>query len=152
MTPLPYPPPKGTVQVTVISPKGKTVQRQATPGPVRRCYSAVCNSFIFWQFFPWMLTYTVVTFAHLQVLFVTMRIFSEFEDPMRVGTVWIQALGISLLTGWLVQDPVVIIIRNNLKMTKTIIRSKKYQVLEKFVVQPFRLVLNCVINYVRSAM
>ena len=59
-----------------------------------------------------------------------MRIFSEFEDPIEAGVTWIWALSLSLLTGWLVQDPLVIIIRNNLSCTKTIIRSKKYQVIE----------------------
>ena len=39
------------------------------------------------------------------------------------------------------------ILRNNLSCTKTIIRNKKYQVLEKFIVQPFRLAVNQVINF-----
>ena len=68
-----------------------------------------------------------------------MRIFAQYPNAVEVGFTWLQAIGISLATGWLLQDPVIILVRNNLSCTKTIIRSKKYQVIEKFVVQPWRL-------------
>lgn len=51
-----------------------------------------------------------------------------------------QAIFLSFAIGWLIQDPTIIIIRNSLKSTKSIIRTKKYQILEKFVVAPFRTV------------
>ena len=76
-----------------------------------------------------------------------MRIFSEFENPAEMGAVWLQAIGVSLFIGWFIQDPIIIVVRNNLSFTKKIIRSKKYQVLEKFIVQPFRLAVNQVINF-----
>lgn len=76
-----------------------------------------------------------------------MRVFAEFEDPIAMGVVWLQAIGISLAIGWLLQDPVIIFVRNNLSCTKAIIRSKKYQVIEKYVVQPFRLAVNQVVLF-----
>jgi hypothetical protein len=93
------------------------------------------------------LAYSLAAFCHLQTLFVTMRVFAEFEDPIAMGVVWLQAIGISLAIGWLLQDPVIIFVRNNLSCTKAIIRSKKYQVIEKYVVQPFRLAVNQSVNY-----
>ena len=54
---------------------------------------------------------------------------------------WVQAIFISFAIGWFVADPLVILTRNSLSYTKTIIRSKKYQVLEKWVTTPFRVAL-----------
>ena len=120
------------------------------PGPVRRGCSKLCGSVRFWRIFPWALAYSLAAFCHIQTLFVTMRIFAEFEDPVAMGMVWIQAIGMSMVVGWFVQDPIIILVRNNLSCTKAIIRSKKYQVMEKFVVAPFRLAvnqgLNCIMN------
>jgi len=125
---------------------------QVEPRKVRcasacRCYRAFCQSVCFWRTFPWVLAYSLAAFCHLQTLFVTMRVFAEFEDPIAMGVVWLQAIGISLAIGWLLQDPVIIFVRNNLSCTKAIIRSKKYQVIEKYVVQPFRLAVNQSVNY-----
>mgnify|MGYP006095892241 CR=1 FL=1 len=117
------------------------------PGPVFRCWSAMCKSQLFWRIFPWAFSFSIAIFCHLQTLFVTMRIFAEFEDPNAIGLVWLQSLGTSLVIGWCFQDPIIIVIRNNMNCTKTIIRSKKYQVLEKFVVQPFRLAVSQIINF-----
>ena len=120
------------------------------PGPLRRCCSELCGSVLFWRTFPWAMAYTLATFCHVQTLFVTMRIFAEFEDPIAMGWVWIQAIGVSMGVGWFVQDPIIIMVRNNLNCTKAIIRSKKYQVLEKFVVAPFRLAVNQGINCIMN--
>lgn len=117
------------------------------PGPVVKCYLDTCRSVLFWRIFPWAFSYLIAFLCHAQTLFVTMRIFAEFEDPNAVGLVWLQAIGISLVIGWFLQDPIIILVRNNMNCTKTIIRSKKYQVIEKFVVQPFRLAVNQVINF-----
>ena len=40
------------------------------------------------------------------------------------------------------QDMLVIIIRNNIKFTKVIVRTLKYQVIEKFIVGPARAVVD----------
>jgi hypothetical protein len=102
------------------------------------CWKQMCASVLFWRLFPWMFAYSIAAVCHLQTLFVATRIFAEFEDPVAVATVWLQSIVVSLFIGWLVADPTVIITRNNLKFTKTIIRSKKYQVIEKYVTIPFR--------------
>ena len=115
------------------------IGRKVVPGPIRTCYSGMCKSVFFWRSFPWAFTLVLVVICHFQTLFVTMRIFAQYPNAIEVGFTWLQAIGISLATGWFVQDPVIIIVRNNLSCTKTIIRSKKYQFIEKFVVQPWRL-------------
>ena len=56
----------------------------------------------------------------------------------QVGASWIQSVCLSLAWAWAVQDPLVILVRNNLKCTKNIVRSKRYQIVEKFVVAPVR--------------
>ena len=50
----------------------------------------------------------------------------------------VEAIGISLGVSWLLMDPLIIVTRNTLKNTKTIIRSKRYQIIEKFVVAPLK--------------
>ena len=116
------------------------------PGPMRRCWSGMCKSVLFWRTFPWVFTFTLSAFCHVQTLFVTMRIFAEFEDPNAMGRVWLQTIGVSLIVGWTLQDPLIIIVRNNLTCTKTIIRSKKYQIIEKFILQPFKAAMSQAIN------
>ena len=130
-----------------VADKTSKVVAKAAPGPLRRCWSAMCKSVLFWRIFPWALCIFLGVFCHLQTLFVTMRIFAEFEDPNAMGLLWIQAILTSMAIGWFFQDPIIIVVRNNMNCTKTIIRSKKYQVLEKFVVQPFRLMVNQIINF-----
>ena len=49
---------------------------------------------------------------------------------------WFETLALSFGISWFVQDIIVIVVRNNLKMTKTSIRDVKYQGLEKFVLAP----------------
>ena len=131
----------------VVADKVTEVAAKRAPGPLRRCWGAICGSVLFWRLFPWTFCFALSGFCHLQTLFVTMRIFAEFEDPVAIGLTWVQSLGISMGIGWFLQDPVIIIVRNNLSFTKTIIRSKKYQVLEKFVVSPFRLAVSQVANF-----
>ena len=106
----------------------------------------MCRSVLFWRIFPWCFVAILVTICHLQVLFVATRIFSEYPNPVEIGNVWVQAIFLSFAIGWFIQDPIVIGVRNNLKSTKKIIRSRKYQVIEKFVVAPFRVVMHKTLN------
>ena len=47
-----------------------------------------------------------------------------------------------MAVAWLVQDPLVILARNNLRCTAGAIRSTKYQTLEKFIVVPVQRVID----------
>ena len=51
-------------------------------------------------------------------------------------TIWLETFGISLAFTFLVADIVVIIVRNNLSCTKAILATRRYQIIEKFVVAP----------------
>ena len=44
--------------------------------------------------------------------------------------------GIAFALGWLIFDPIVIIFRSNVSFTKRILKTRRYQVVEKFVVVP----------------
>jgi len=59
------------------------------------------------------------------------------NTPDNIQT-WVSTLLITFVQGWFVQDIIVILVRNNLDCTKTIVRSWKYQILEKVVVGPLR--------------
>ena len=106
------------------------------------CARGRCASVTFWTYFPWVVSHTIAFLCHAQTLFVATSIFAQFEDPIAVGLTWLQAIGISLVVGWFVQDPLVIVVRNNLSCTKAIIRSKKYQVVEKYVLLPVKLCIS----------
>merc|ERR1711918_158651 len=93
--------------------------------PFRRCWQGCCRSVLFWRIFPWVFAYALGIFCHLQTLFVTMGIFAEYEDPNAMALVWLEAIALSLAIGWLLQDPIIIVVRNNLSITKKIIRNKK---------------------------
>ena len=58
------------------------------------------------------------------------------QDCPDVIKTWAQAVAQGLLQGWIVFDPLVIIVRNNIKITKKSIRSKRYQMIEKAVMAP----------------
>ena len=45
--------------------------------------------------------------------------------------------GVAFALNWFIFDPLVIIIRCNMAFTRKMLKTKKYQVIEKFVVIPF---------------
>ena len=51
-------------------------------------------------------------------------------------TIWLETFGISLAFTFVVADIIVIVVRNNLSCTKAILATRRYQVIEKFVVAP----------------
>ena len=122
-------------------------RRLARAALCRAC-SAMCRSVVFWRIFPWTCALALIVLCHIQVLFVATRIFSEYPNPAEIGAVWVQAIFLSFAIGWFIQDPIVITIRNNLNVTRTIIRSHKYQVLEKWVIVPFRAVVTKAVDLV----
>ena len=55
---------------------------------------------------------------------------------------WAQSVSFSMLAAWGIQEPVVILIRNNLVCTRTVVRSSRYQTFEKVIVGPIVKVIN----------
>jgi hypothetical protein len=51
-------------------------------------------------------------------------------------TIWLETFGISLAFTFVVVDVIVIVVRNNLSYTKAILATRRYQLIEKFVVAP----------------
>ena len=51
-------------------------------------------------------------------------------------TIWLETFGISLAFTFVVVDVIVIVVRNNLSCTKAILATRRYQLIEKFVVAP----------------
>jgi len=101
---------------------------------VARAWHWLCNDFWFWRIFPWMFVLCAFTMCNLFILFFSLAKYAH-DRELFVG--WLESFGISLSLGWLLFDPAVIIARNNLAFTKKILKTRKYQVLEKYVLIPF---------------
>ena len=92
----------------------------------------------FWNIFPWVVSGFLILVANFFTLIYALRYFA-FSDPLMFA--WLETVGISLALGFGIFDVVVILVRNNLNCTKVILQTRKYQVLEKFVVGPIVAVL-----------
>ena len=64
----------------------------------------------------------------------------ERQDFPVVTLSWFTTIACALSYSWAIQDPVVIFVRNNLSCTKRIVRTQRYQTLEKFFTGPLRIV------------
>ena len=62
--------------------------------------------------------------------------FALLSRSTTLTTIWLETFGISLAFTFLVADIIVIVVRNNLSCTKAILATRRYQVIEKFVVAP----------------
>ena len=83
------------------------------------------NSFWFWGIFPW--TVTVASFAVCNVL-VLLYALKYYAHDTELLFGWLQSLAIAFAIGWLVFDPFIILVRNNLSCTKHVIKTRQYQV------------------------
>ena len=72
--------------------------------------------------------------CNIFILFVALQNYAGSTDVLFIG--WMQSLAISFALGWCLMDPLVIVIRSNIKFTKKIMKTRKYQIIEKFVVMP----------------
>ena len=90
----------------------------------------------FWRIFPWVVSVPLLWGMSFFTFYVSQAI---FKDDSIYVVMWVEALIISLVQGWFIQDILVIVVRNNVKFTKTRIRTAKYQTLEKFFLAPFGL-------------
>ena len=107
------------------------------------------TSVAFWRVFPWVVACTVIFICNFFTLYWLLDIFAN--DPANIVN-WMHTLLIAFLQGWLVQDMLVIIIRNNIKFTKVMVRTLKYQVIEKFIVGPARAVTDVFRLMLQAAM
>ena len=107
------------------------------------------TSVAFWRVFPWVVACTVISICNFFTLYWLLDIFAN--DPANIVN-WMHTLLIAFLQGWLVQDMLVIIIRNNIKFTKVMVRTLKYQVIEKFIVGPARAVTDVFRLMLQAAM
>ena len=89
------------------------------------------------QIFPWVLSVLIMGVANFFCLWVALKVF----DSTTVVN-WAQSVSFSMLAAWGIQEPVVILIRNNLVCTRTVVRSSRYQTFEKVIVGPIVKVIN----------
>jgi len=96
-------------------------------------YFTMIESYMFWSIFPWVISALLLVIANFFTLLYALRYFAFSIELM---TAWLQTVGISLAIGFCFIDIVVIIVRNNINCTKVILTTRRYQVIEKFVVAP----------------
>jgi len=105
---------------------------------IRRVYRDVCASKLFWRFMPWVVSISGLAFMTFCAFIYMMKYFA-FDN--RLFQMWMQTVGTSLCLAWFVVLPMAIIARNNMQWSKKIMKSRKYQILEKFLLIPLKMVV-----------
>ena len=99
----------------------------------RKCCKAWYSSPRFWRVFPWLVSTLFMATGSFGTLVIAQSVFREDREYV---IAYVESLAISLLQGWFFWDVVVIVTRNNLSCTRTIIKNHRYQTVEKFVLAP----------------
>ena len=97
----------------------------------------VCRSLIFWQIYPWWLSLSLMGTSAFFTLWIGSKAFEGCPDLILD---WWVTFVMGMLQTWLLWDVAIILVRNNLKLTRTRIRTVKYQTTEKVFVAPLRLI------------
>ena len=128
----------------------KSADQEEAGGRHERCRSRVLRWIIgvwqsdptFWRVFPWVFSVTFLLCASFMALYIAQ---SYFQDDDVFVVAWIETMVIGLLQAWLLQDVLVIVLRNNIptgtgkKLFAKYGRSKWYQMIEKFLIAPLGL-------------
>jgi len=96
-----------------------------------RWFFFVWDSDWFWIYAPFPVAFAIAVVTNFFTLWFANKIFDEAPELIEE---WFGAFMYAMGQAWCVQDPIIIIVRNNLSATKTIIRSNKYQFVQAFTV------------------
>eukprot|EP00966_Prymnesium_polylepis_P191857 4445849-Prymnesium_polylepis.1 len=110
-----------------------TLRSQCTLKNFCRWYQRQCTSELFWRIYPWIASISGLCVMWFFTFIYMLKYFAQDNDLM---VLYLETVCISIGLGWFITTPMVIITRNNMKFTKKIMKSRKYQVIEKFVVVP----------------
>merc|ERR1712072_43345 len=102
-------------------------------GLIGKCVKWFFNSVPIWTYGPWVIIGLITFITNMGVIMMGALVFQDCPD---VIITWGQTVCQGLLQSWMVFDPMVIIFRNNFKKSKKIIRSKRYQLMEKAIMSP----------------
>jgi len=114
---------------------------------IRSAYRRLCSSVLFWWIWPWVASQGLLALMTFLAFIYMMKFFAFNNDLMRM---WMQTVFTSVGLTWFVTLPAVIIVRNNLKFTKKVMKSKEYQVIEKFVFVPLGKVVGTLFKALRG--
>jgi anti-sigma-K factor RskA len=132
------------------SSAGGYEKRRRPYDPRKRC-AAVWRSVRFWRVFPWLVALAIIAVADVYTLMFGAAVFDECPEAIATISMpprgWAWTVLLSLLQSWLVFDPLVILIRNNLRCTRTRVRTHKYQVAEKGALGPLRMLANALADF-----
>jgi len=106
---------------------------------IRSCYDSMCASVLFWRIWPWAVSYGGLACVMVLTLIYQMKFFAFNNDLFRM---WLEGVATSLGLSWFVSLPTIIIFRNNVKFTKKIMKTKRYQIFEKYVGIPLMNFIN----------
>ena len=114
-------------------PLGRRARNCLKKHPLTGWYFRMCDSVLFWRIYPWVFALAIYFFANFFTLVFCVK-YIAFDDAMFTTFLW--TYGAALAAGFLLFDVITIIVRNNVGWMRKILATKRYQVIEKFVVAP----------------
>ena len=101
--------------------------------PMIKYYFNMCDSPVFWRWFPWMFVIFVNGNGFFFCLLYCNKYFAFNEEVMLA---WLQNVATANAIGLFGMHTFIVIAKNNMSWTKKIMKTKRYQIIEKFVVTP----------------
>ena len=98
-----------------------------------RWYFQMCESPIFWKYTPWVFVIFVNGLANFFCLLYCCKYFAFNEVIMMA---WLYQFLAALTLGLLVIHTLIVIAKNNMAWSRKIMKTKRYQILEKFFITP----------------
>jgi len=105
---------------------GSPTQQRLLVPPVRFIASRPVR--FFWTAFPWIAAATSLIVSQLY----TIGILETYLEPLLVTDEWLLASSLSVLQGWLLMEPLIVLMRNNIAAFARARHGRLYQLLEQF--------------------
>lgn len=100
---------------------------------IRRCWRSLWSSRRWWVYYPWVVSISGLIITWLFTFIYMMKYFAQDNQLMQM---FLRTVFTSIGLAMFVTLPMIIIVRNNVKATKKIMKTKRFQVIEKFVLVP----------------
>ena len=122
-------------QPIAVQPAGKWIpwHRQLRGFSLTSWYFKMCDSPTFWRICPWVFVIIVNGTANFFCLLYCVKYFA-FNETVMMG--WLYQFLTAFVFGLLIVHTLVVIVKNNMAWTRKIMKTKRYQMIEKLVVTP----------------
>lgn len=120
-------------------PLGRRAKNCLKKHPLTRWYFRTCDSVVFWRIYPWVFAGIILFFANFFTLIFSVK-YIAFDDAMMLSFLTTYAMALTLQFCCL--DVMLIVVRNNVSWMRKRLATKRYQVIEKFVIAPIYGIVN----------